>query len=149
VNDSVTTTTLGDVLREQGRSRPGRVAVVDGDVRLTYAELNARVNQLAHVLTDGGLGAGDVVAWYGYNSFRVLELLLAAAKLGAALCPLNWRASESELAFIIDDLAPRVMVWQETDLGDVAAELRANSDATWICHDGQSRNDYEPLLSAA
>ena len=42
--------------------------------------------------------------WLGQNSFRVVELLLAAAELGAMFCPANWRQSPEELAFVIDDL---------------------------------------------
>src|SRR5437762_6586779 len=51
--------TLGDVLREHRRSRPDRMAAVDGDVRLAYADLDNRVNQLANALVDRGVGAGD------------------------------------------------------------------------------------------
>ena len=74
--------TLGDVLREHARSRPDVLAAVDGDVRLTYPEFDARVNRLAHALRDADVGSGDRVLWLGQNSHRVLELLGASAKLG-------------------------------------------------------------------
>src|SRR6478672_9308959 len=94
---------LADVLREHRRSWPARTAVVDGDIRLTYRELDDRVTRLAHVLATVGVGPGDRTLWLGQNSFRVLELLLAAAKLGAWCCPANWRQSVDELAFAIED----------------------------------------------
>ena len=78
--------------------------MVDGDLRLTWPEFDDRVNQLANALrTEAGVGEGDRVLWLGQNSFRVLEGLLAAAKLGAVFCPANWRQSADELAFVIDD----------------------------------------------
>src|SRR5690348_15538153 len=51
--------TLGDVLREHRRSRPEAAATVDGDTRLTYAALDARVNRLANALHDAGVEAGE------------------------------------------------------------------------------------------
>src|SRR5919197_2510156 len=102
--------TLGDVLSEHRRGRPLETAVVDGDVRLTYPELDDRVNRLANALAVDGVGAGERVLWLGQNSFRVLELLLACARLGAVCCPANWRQSADEIAFVLTDLEPQVVV---------------------------------------
>src|SRR5690349_20103914 len=132
--------TLGDVLRENRRSYPQRTSIVDGDVRLTWPELDDRVNQLANALrTEAGLCEGDRILWLGQNSFRVLEPLLAAAKLGAVFCPANWRQSPDEFAFVIDDTRAKVVVWQDEEVGDSARSGRAlsetNDDAMWIQHD--------------
>ena len=141
--------TLGDVLREHRRSRPAQTGAVDGDIRLSYSELDGRVNQLANALRDEGVGAGDRIVWLGQNSFRVLECLLAAAKLGASFCPVNWRQSADELAFVLDDLAPAVAVWQEAEVGDTVRAARAKSSAAagarWVQHDG---GEYEALLAS-
>ena len=78
--------TLGDVLREHRRSRPDQVAAVDGDVRLTYAGLDERVEpagQRTRSPPASGPATGSL--WLGQNSFRVIETLLAAAKIGAVL----------------------------------------------------------------
>ena len=82
---------LGDLLHEQARSRPRLTAVIDGSHRFTFAELDERVNRLATVLRERGVGKGDRVLWLGQNSFRVLEALLASARVGAIFCPANWR----------------------------------------------------------
>ena len=116
--DLLHTLTLGDVLREHRRSYPLHTALVCQDTRLTYPEMDDRVNRLAHALTGAGFRAGDRILWLGQNSFRVLELLLAAAKLGAVFCPANWRQSPDEIAFVIDDTRARVVVWQEEEIGD-------------------------------
>jgi len=144
--------TLGDLLREHARSRPDVLAAVDGDVRRTYSELDDRVNRLAHALHEAGVRAGDRVLWLGQNSFRVLELLGASAKLGALFCPVNWRQTADELAFVIDDLAPALVVWQEEEVGEAvrAARALATHQTRWIRHDTEAGdlNGYEAFLSA-
>ncbi len=137
---------LADVLREHRRSWPTRTAVVDGDVRLTYRELDDRVSQLAHALAAAGVGPGDRTLWLGQNSFRVLELLLAAAKIGAYCCPANWRQSIDELAFVVTDLEPAVTVWQEEEIGETVRAARdvAGAPGRWVQHDSA---EYESFLA--
>src|SRR4029450_13610095 len=144
--------TLGDLLREHARSRPDVLAAVDGAVPLTSPEPGARVNRLAHALHDAGVRSGDRVLWLGQNSHRVLELLGASAKLGALFCPANWRQTADELAFVIDDLTPALIVWQEQEVGDAVTVARGlgTHQARWGRHD-TARGDpdgYESFLAA-
>src|SRR5215210_5588222 len=145
--------TFSDVLREHGRSHPEKPAVVDRDfgrdVRLTYAELDERADNLARALVAEGVGPGDRVLWLGQNSFRVLEGQTAAARLGAMFCPANWRQSADELAFIIDDVDAKVVIWQEEEIGDVvrAARALAASSAMWLQHDADANGSYEAFLA--
>jgi acyl-CoA synthetase (AMP-forming)/AMP-acid ligase II len=143
----VHTLTLGDVLREHRRSRPGATATVDGDARQTYPELDERVNRLANALAADGFGTGDRVLWLGQNSARLLETLLAAAKLGGICCPVNWRQAPDELAFVIDDADAQVVLWQEQEIGESVRAGRAASAGrgAWIQLDGP--DEYEALLS--
>ncbi|HEV7687031.1 MAG TPA: AMP-binding protein, partial [Acidimicrobiia bacterium] len=141
--------TLGDVLREHRLARPDGIAAVCGDVPFSWTELDQRVDGLAGGLAALGVGAGDRILWLGQNCHRLLELLLAAARLGAACCPANWRQSPEELAFVLDDLEPSVVVWQDAEIGERVAKARAASTAAagarWIRHDGP---DYDALLGA-
>ena len=143
--------TFADVLREHRRGRPQQVAAVDGEVRLTYPELDTRVNRLAHALRAGGVGEGDRVLWLGQNSFRVLESLLAAAKLGAMFCPANWRQSAEEMAFVVDDLDATVVIWQEEEIGGTVRDARAQSGSRgrWLRHDDpdSGADSYEAFLA--
>lgn len=135
--------TLGDVLAEHRRGRPLDTAVVDGTVRLTYPELDERVDRLAGALAADGVAAGDRVLWLGQNSFRVLELLLAAARLGAVFCPANWRQSADELAYVLTDLTPTVVVWDESEAVE-KARGQVTLDARWVA----SGDEYESYLAA-
>jgi acyl-CoA synthetase (AMP-forming)/AMP-acid ligase II len=145
--------TLGDVLREHAAIRASSTAVVCGDTRLTWPELDERVDRLAGALAATGVGPGERVLWLGQNCHRLLELLLATGRLGAALCPANWRQSPEELAFLVDDLEPRVVVWQEAEIGDRVAKARAAAvtaeAARWIRHDSTGEGSYEAFLAEA
>src|SRR5437764_6254520 len=142
--------TLGDVLRENRRSYPERDALVCGDDRYTYLQMDDRVNRLANALVADGFGAGDRILWLGQNCHRVLEGLLAAAKLGGMFCPVNWRQSAKELEFVVDDLDPRVVIWQDEEIGANAREAHdaSGSKALWLQHDATGEGSYEDFLQS-
>ncbi|MBV8162258.1 MAG: AMP-binding protein [Acidimicrobiia bacterium] len=143
--------TLGDVLRENRRSYPQRDALVCQGARYTYPQMDERVNRLANALLAEGFGPGERIMWLGQNCHRVLEGLLAAAKVGGVFCPVNWRQTAEELAFVIDDLDPRVVLWQDAEIGDAvrAARTATGSTAVWLQHDGGAGNQasYEAFLA--
>lgn len=142
---------FADVSRENRRGWPHHTAVVDGDVRLTYAEFDERTNRLAHVLLDDGVEVGDRLIWIGMNSFRVLEALVAAAKVGAVLCVANWRQTEDEMRWILDDWSPKAVFWESSATGaeEIITGLRAGSRATWIECIGTGSESYETRIAAA
>jgi len=143
--------TFADVLREHRRSRPQLVGSVEGDVALTWPQLDARVNKLANALIERGVVAGDRLLWAGQNSFRLFELLLAGAKLGACTCPVNWRISAMELADVIDDFDPRVIFWQEQEIGAQYKDVvTAHAGKRVICqHDAEGAGSYEGWLAGS
>ncbi|MFF2110668.1 AMP-binding protein [Rhodococcus koreensis] len=142
--------TFGDLVGEHRRTHGSRTAAVCGPIRYTYADLDERTDRLANALAGEGVMAGERVLWLGQNCHRVLELILAAAKLGAMVCPVNWRQSAAELAFVIDDLRPAVVVWQREDLGDAVTAARAEAQhdsARWLVHDVDGPDSYEEFLA--
>jgi acyl-CoA synthetase (AMP-forming)/AMP-acid ligase II len=137
--------TLPSLLAEHARSRPDGLATVCGDARLTWSELQAEVLQLARALRGAGAGVGDRVLWMGQNCHRVLETMVACARIGAVFCPVNWRQSSTELAFVLDDAAPAVVFWQEEEVGATIRTARdaAGTSARWIRHDGAATSTDE------
>ncbi len=136
------------MLRTHARALGDAIAFADGDDRFTWREAEVRVHRAAHALRDAGVGPGDRVLWLGQNSFRLQELLLACCEIGAMFCPANWRQQPDELAFVIDDLAPTVVVWQEEEVGPTVRagrDLAAHS-ARWILHDD---GEYEAWTASA
>ncbi|MFF2107076.1 AMP-binding protein [Rhodococcus koreensis] len=138
---------LADVVRENCRGRGDKVAVVDGDRRFTYAQFDDRTDRLAHALQSEGVLPGDRVLWLGANSHRVLELLVAAAKAGAVLCPANWRQSAAELCFLIDDLTPTVIVFEPDTVGALE-EIESDGSTAWIRSETGSDDEYERWLES-
>src|SRR5690606_13523832 len=149
--------TLGDVLREHRRSRPTGTAAVDGPLRLSYTELDDRVNRLANALAAAGVGRGDRVCYIGRNSVRLQEGLLAAGRLGAVFVPANWRQSADELAFVLSDLAPAAVLWQSEGIGEAVRAARGAApeaaEARWVHCATAARetgaDEYEGFLAAA
>jgi long-chain acyl-CoA synthetase len=143
--------TLGDVLGEHRRSRPQSTGLVCGEDRYTYPEFDGRSNRLANALTADGVGQGDIVLWLGQNCHRVLEGLLACAKIGAVFSPANWRQSPEEFLTLLDDAAAPVVIWQEEEIGDNVAAARAkwHGSARWLRHDAPAsdQGSYEAFLA--
>jgi malonyl-CoA/methylmalonyl-CoA synthetase len=76
----------------------------------TFGELDARSNRLAHTLRARGLVTGDRVAFFLINRVEVIDLWIAAVKLGLILVPINVLYRERELRHILSDAAPRAVV---------------------------------------
>src|ERR1700759_3124083 len=103
----VQSVTLAGIRSEDSRRWTRRTAAVDGMVRLTYAELQTRAVHLSNAMREKGISQGERILWLGQNSVRLLETLLAAARIGAIVGPANWRQSPAELAFVIEDCDPK------------------------------------------
>ncbi|KRD05736.1 acyl-CoA synthetase [Mycobacterium sp. Root265] len=141
---------LSDVCRENARRFPQGVAAIDGDIRYSWPEFDRRIDQVARMLADQGVVAGDRVLWIAQTSVRFLELMLACARLGVMICPVNWRQSGEELAFVIADFDPAVIVWQEEEIGAAVAEARRLSSdyaGSWIRHDTDEAGGYLDLVA--
>ncbi|MDP5104196.1 MAG: acyl--CoA ligase, partial [Erythrobacter sp.] len=101
-----------------------RLATVDGTQRLTYAELDARVTNLARWLQLRGIGPGDRIALLLTDGAPFLTTLLAASRIGAIAVLLNWRLAPAEIAWIIGNADPAM-----TFVNPRFLHLLAESDA--------------------
>ena len=79
--------------------------------RWTYRELNAAANRLAHALRADGVGKNDVVMFALLNSPEFVFCYLAAHKIGAIACPVNYRQGAGEIALVIDDSRPKAFLY--------------------------------------
>lgn len=82
---------------------PTRDALVCGEQRATFAQLDERANQLAHYLAQQGVKAGDHVGLYLYNCNEYLEGMLACFKIRAVPINVNYRYVQDELLYIFDN----------------------------------------------
>ncbi|CAN5636700.1 acyl-CoA synthetase [soil metagenome] len=93
-----------------------REAIVAGSDRLTFAQLDARANQVAHVLIDHGVGPGDRVGIVIRNGHEHLAALLGAYKLRAVPFNVNYRYTAAEMEYLFADARPTVVL-HGPDLG--------------------------------
>jgi len=90
---------------------PDKVASIYGEERLTYGDLNKRINGLIHGLAALGIEKGDRVAIFSHNHGRYLEFLFGAAKGGFALCTINCMLKEKELIYILQDSGSKAIIY--------------------------------------
>ncbi len=140
---------MADIFETVARTVPDDTALVvrasDGnEVRLTFAELDARVNRLAHVLADLGVGIGDHVGCHLYDGNQYIETTLAAYKLRAVAVNVNFRYVDEELSYLFDN-ADLAVVVTEPDLEDRAVRAAAGLDRR--CEVLVADERYETALS--
>src|SRR5512142_2877537 len=80
---------------------PGTLAIVNGQTRLTYAELEAAVSRTAAALAAEGLGKGDRLALLSHNCWQFAVLAFATARIGVVLVPVNFMLTPGEIAYIL------------------------------------------------
>ena len=89
--------------------RPDAEALISDDVRVRYAELEARTNRVANGLAELGIGAGSHVAVLVKNDVRFVETLLGALRAGATVTPATTRAHLIHAARSIASLGPPLL----------------------------------------
>ncbi|MGW2256226.1 amino acid adenylation domain-containing protein, partial [Kitasatospora sp. NPDC001660] len=120
---------LPELFAVQVAATPEAVALVCGDVELTYRELNARANRFAHALIARGVGPEQVVAVALPRSVESVVAVLGVLKVGAAYLPVDPAYPQARIAFMLEDACPSVVVddpalvaegdWPDTDPGVV------------------------------
>jgi fatty-acyl-CoA synthase len=101
---------LAESFRRRAARGPDRPALSFEGRTWTYGDTQTRVEQLSAVLANGGIKAGDRVAYLGFNHPEEMALLFATARLGAIFVPLNFRLSSRELAQIIADAGVHTLI---------------------------------------
>ncbi|HYZ15621.1 MAG TPA: AMP-binding protein, partial [Candidatus Acidoferrum sp.] len=149
---------LATSFRDAVERDPRALALVDGQLRLTYAAWLERIESAAAALRALSVGEGDRVLTVLRNGEPMCTLYWACALLGAAVTPVNWRLAEGELRYIIGDAEPRCAVVEDVGpqaapvagivptvaVGDVAGAVR-----TWDELIATKRVELEPVPESA
>jgi len=138
---------IAALVRRLGASHAARPALIDAHRAVDYRQLDRRTDQLARALIATGVRPGDRIALLTTNGVPMLELYLAAAKARAIALALNWRLAPLELAYIVDNAAPRLLFFSE-DLSDLAARIPVAIERVAIATD-PADCDFERLLRDA
>ena len=101
---------MSEMFADLARQRPDHPALVGAERTLTYAELHANANRVANALADLGVGEQGRVAYLDLNNPEFFEVMVGASRVGAAIAPLNFRLTPTEMGRIVDDAGATVMV---------------------------------------
>lgn len=104
---------------------PDRPAIIFEGKKFTFGQLNERSNRLAHVLTKLGIKKGDIVSILQVNCNQYLEAYFAAAKLGVIFAPLNFRAKDEELTYMLNNCEAKILFVGERYL-EMVQTMRPN-----------------------
>jgi amino acid adenylation domain-containing protein len=139
---------LHTLIEQQVARTPGAIALVSEDDQLTYRELNARANQLAHYLISCGVVADTFVAVCLERSVEMVVALLAVLKAGGAYVPLDPQSPPDRLAVILDDVAPLLVITTSASRDVLPAEIRTfELDQEWTALLSESDdNPAQPVL---
>jgi fatty-acyl-CoA synthase len=119
---------LGDLPRRTAQRVPDKLAIVDGDTRLTFAELDAAVDRAAAAMHDAGLAPGDRLALLCHNCWQFAVLNFAAARAGVVLVPVNFMLGGDEIAFILDHSGATAFVVEDALVPVAEQALATASD---------------------
>jgi len=111
---------LGSVARD-----PNALAIVDQDLRLTYAQWYRRISALVAGLDSLGLKAGDHIVTVLQNRWEAATLHWTCQFTGVIITPVNWRSTASELDFYLQDAEAKAVVYEEVSAAAVAGSARA------------------------
>jgi fatty-acyl-CoA synthase len=139
--------------RRARRLYADRLAVVDEDLRLSYAQFFDRSDRWSHALQQLGVGHGDRVAYIAPNTHAQLESFYAVPQIGAVLVPINYRLTADDFAYIIGHSGAKV-VCVHADYLEAVDSIRDQLPSVehFVALEGGPRDgwlDYESLLSSA
>jgi fatty-acyl-CoA synthase len=137
---------LGDIVRRHARHRPERSAYTIGARRVTYRELNAMANRLAHALRAHGVARGDRVATLAQNRVEYPAIYFALGKLGAIHVPVNFRYRAGEVRYVLAQSEASVLLHAGEFAGSVE-EVRGDLPA--LRHVFSLDEDIPSLLARA
>lgn len=117
--------TLASVTAEHARDLADKPAVICEDRTVTYAWLHRTSNRVAHALHRSGVGAGTRVGYLARESEYYYAAILACAKLGAVMVPVNWRLTGPEVNHILCDSSAE-LVFTEREFGALVEAVRGD-----------------------
>lgn len=126
--------------------QPGKTAIRFEGVDISYAGFNDRIRRAAAMLRgDLGVARGDRIAYLGLNSPDMLALMLACARLGAILVPLNWRLAQPEHLYILQNAGVKVL-FCETEFAEGTESISADLAG---CRVVAMADEFDAMIDAA
>lgn len=140
------------------RRMPNKTAIVFDEQRISYAQLNSRVNRIANALAERGIKSGDKVAYLFSNCPELVMVYYALQKIGAVAVPLNFRLIAREIRLLVEISESKMLIFA-AQFADKVAEADLPQGVSAVCAIGRdarfpltledmelSAPDSEPVL---
>jgi long-chain acyl-CoA synthetase len=131
-------TTIGKIFDLTVKKFPNKEAIFDvrKDIRFTYKEWSEQVNRLARALLTEGVKKGDRVSTFLFNTEELATTFFACAKIGAVFNPINFRLTAEEVAYILSDASPKIVLFEKALEPVISAiENRFQATSFWFIDD--------------
>ena len=147
---------IADLFEAIADAVPENEAIVCDGVRITYAELDRRATRLANFLRSHGIGGGDHIGTYMYNSVEYVTTMIAAFKISAVPININYRYVEDELAYLFGNADLKAVVHHRefaeriARVKDRCTDLRlfvSVEDGSGVSTDGIGSIDFEQAVA--
>jgi len=116
------TTFIAAVERE-----PDKIAIVDGELRLTYSQWFKKISRLANALNELGIHRGDHLVVVLQNRWEMATLHWACQLQGIIITPINWRANVGEIDYVLKDAQAKAVVFQDISRDTISRSKSANT----------------------
>ena len=139
---------VDDFLRASAERHQGKIAIVDGERRVSYLELNEQASRFGHILRRSGLQRGDRVVIFAENCVDAVVAIFGTMRAGGVFVPVNPTTKVDKLAFILGNCRAEAIVTQSRLLPIVAGAMAlAPSVKTCIVTDGDAVADASGIIA--
>jgi acyl-CoA synthetase (AMP-forming)/AMP-acid ligase II len=142
---------IGDLIRNTARRVPEQEAIVCGERRVNWRELNLSVNRLANGLRAAGIEPGDRIAFIMGNTLETVRLYYAIAKLGGVAVPIMQRSVAREITHIVNEVSATALISSADQSAAVRDALTQMSTVRLVAGVGQGHGlpcDLDSLTAA-
>lgn len=141
---------LGQLLAHTARLFPDRVAVIQGEQRWTWAQVDTRVNAMVRAMKSLGVRKGDKILVQSRNNIQMFETCWIAFRLGCVWVPTNFRLTPPEVAYLAQSSGAVAMIVEEIFLAHIDAVTKASASLRTVICIGAARGgefSYESLIN--
>lgn len=148
------TVTIGKIFDLTVGKHPNKEALYDvrKNLRLTYKDWNKEVNKLANAFLHFGIKKGDIVSTYLFNTEELATTFFACAKIGAIFNPINFRLMSEEVAYILTDAKPKVVLFEKMLESGISPIANRFPFISFWCIDNESpayATSYRNIIAAS
>ncbi|UII54187.1 AMP-binding protein [Cytobacillus spongiae] len=127
---------VGDILRRSASKNPQKTAIIIGEKKISYEQLNEDSNRFANYLIESGLQKGDTVATICGNSWQMIVAIFGIAKAGLVWVPINPGVSFNEKCYILSEVKAKILLCDEVFLQGKKEEYESMCQELLLIGDG-------------